>query len=129
MISTIYLTSIINSTELAIGDVDPESQTAKDLERVLKAARRGGRVVKQILAFSKPSQEGFRPTNLTTVVTEVVGLMEVSLPGNIEMRSHISPNIGCILADPTQIYQAVMNLCTNAFHALREQRRNTADSP
>lgn len=114
------LTSIINSTELAIGDIDPGSQTAKDLERVLKAARRGGRVVKQILAFSKPSQEGFRPTNLTTVVTEVVGLMEISLPGNIEMRSHISPNVGCILADPTQIYQAVMNLCTNAFQALRE---------
>ncbi len=114
------LTSIINSTELAIGDIDPATQTAKDLERVLKAARRGGRVVKQILAFSKPSQEGFRPTNLTTVVTEVVGLMEISLPGNIEMRSHISPNVGCILADPTQIYQAVMNLCTNAFQALRE---------
>ncbi|MDK9707383.1 MAG: ATP-binding protein [Desulforhopalus sp.] len=114
------LTSIINSTELAIGDIDPQTQTAKDLERVLKAARRGGRVVKQILAFSKPSQEGFRPTNLTSVVTEVAGLMEVSLPGNIEMRSHISPNIGSILADPTQIYQAVMNLCTNAFHALRE---------
>ena len=114
------LTSIINSTELAIGDVDPESQTAKDLERVLKAARRGGRVVKQILTFSKPSQEGFRPTNLTAVVTEVVGLMEISLPGNITMRSYISPNIGCILADPTQIYQAVMNLCTNAFHSLRE---------
>jgi two-component system, cell cycle sensor histidine kinase and response regulator CckA len=115
------LTSIINSTELAIGDVDPKSQTANDLGRVLKAARRGGRVVKQILAFSKPSQEGFRPTNLTAVVTEVIGLMEVSLPGNIAMRSHISPNIGCILADPTQIYQAVMNLCTNAFHALRER--------
>ncbi len=115
------LTSIINSTELAIGDLDPESQTNKDLKRVLKAARRGGRVVKQILAFSKPSQEGFRPTNLTSVVTEVVGLMEISLPGNIEMRSHISPNIGCILADPTQIYQAVMNLCTNAFQALREK--------
>jgi two-component system, cell cycle sensor histidine kinase and response regulator CckA len=114
------LTSIINSTELAIGDVDPKSQTARDLERVLKAARRGGRVVKQILAFSKPSQEGFRPTNLTAVITEVVGLMEVSLPGNIEMRSHISPNIGCILADPTQIYQAVMNLCTNAFQALKQ---------
>jgi two-component system, cell cycle sensor histidine kinase and response regulator CckA len=114
------LTSIINSTELAIGDVDPESQTAKDLERVLKAARRGGRVVKQILAFSKPSQEGFRPTNLATVVTEVIGLLEASLPGNISMRSHISPNLGCILADPTQIYQAVMNLCTNAFQALRE---------
>jgi PAS domain S-box-containing protein len=115
------LTSIINSTELAIGDVDPQSQTARDLERALKAARRGGRVVKQILAFSKPSQEGFRPTNLTAVITEVVGLMEISLPGNIEMRSYISPNIGSILADPTQIYQAVMNLCTNAFQALKER--------
>ena len=114
------LTSIINSTELAIGDVDPQSQTARDLERVLKAARRGGRVVKQILTFSKPSQEGFRPTNLTAVIAEVVSLMEVSLPGNIAMRSHISPNIGGILADPTQIYQAVMNLCTNAFQALRQ---------
>jgi PAS domain S-box-containing protein len=54
------LTSIINSTELASGDVAPDSQTSRDLARVLKAARRGGRVVKQILAFSKPSQEGFR---------------------------------------------------------------------
>jgi two-component system cell cycle sensor histidine kinase/response regulator CckA len=115
------LTSIINSTELAIGDVNSESQTAKDLERVLKAARRGGRVVKQILAFSRPSQEGFRPTRLTAVVAEVAGLMEVSLPGNIEMHSHISADIGCVLADPTQIYQAVMNLCTNAFQALRER--------
>ncbi len=114
------LTSIINSTELAIGDIDPHSQTSRDLERVLKAARRGGRVVKQILAFSKPSQEGFRPIDLTGVIAEVVGLMESSLPGNIEMRSHISPHIGCILADPTQIYQAAMNLCTNAFQALRE---------
>ncbi|MDR3631006.1 MAG: ABC transporter substrate binding protein [Desulfocapsaceae bacterium] len=113
------LTSIINSTELAIGDVDQGSQTAKDLERVLKAARRGGRVVKQILTFSKPSQEGFRPTDISTVLTEVVGLLEVSLPGNIEMRSSIAPGIGSILADPTQIYQAIMNLCTNAFQALR----------
>ena len=114
------LTSIINSTELAIGDVPADSQTASDLERVLKAARRGGRVVKQILAFSKPSQEGFRPTDLTLVITEVIGLMEVSLPGNIELRSHISPDAGIILADPTQLYQAAMNLCTNAFQALRE---------
>ena len=115
------LTSIINSTELAIGDVPADSQTASDLERALKAARRGGRVVKQILAFSKPSQEGFRPTDLTSVITEVIGLMEVSLPGNIELRSHISPDAGIILADPTQLYQAAMNLCTNAFQALREQ--------
>ena len=113
------LTSIINSTELAIGDVDQESQTAEDLNRVLKAARRGARVVEQILTFSKPSQEGFRPTDITGVVREVIGLMEASLPGNIEMHFSIAPDIGSILADPTQIYQVLMNLCTNAFQALR----------
>lgn len=114
------LTSTINSIELAMGDVEEGSQTMKDLERGLKAARRGGQVVKQILAFSKPTQEGFRPTDLSTVISEVLHLMEVSLPANIRVRSHISPGIGSIYADPTQIHQAVMNLYTNAFHALRE---------
>lgn len=115
------LTSIINSTELAVGDVTEGSVTHKDLERVLKAARRGGRVVKQILAFSRPSTEGFRPTDLGAVVTEAIGLIEASMPGNIEVRANVSPSLACVYADPTQLHQVAMNLCTNAFHALREQ--------
>nr|WP_321513970.1 ABC transporter substrate binding protein [uncultured Pseudodesulfovibrio sp.] len=114
------LTSIINSTELAVGDIDPESVTGKDLKRVLKAARRGGRVVKQILAFSRPSTEGFRSTDVGAVIHEVLGLMESSMPRNIEVRSAIAPTLAHVLADPTQIHQVAMNLCTNAFHALRE---------
>ena len=115
------LTSIVNSTELAIGDVPPDSQTKQDLERVLKAAHRGGRVVKQITAFSRPTQEGFRSTDCAAVISEVNHLMEVSLPSNIVIKSYISPSIEPIHADPTQIHQALMNLCTNAFHSLREQ--------
>ncbi|WP_338667417.1 hybrid sensor histidine kinase/response regulator [Pseudodesulfovibrio methanolicus] len=113
------LTSIINSTELAVGDLDPESMTTRDLERVLKAARRGGRVVKQILAFSRPSTEGFRPTDVGAVIAEAIGLLESSMPRKIEVRSLIKENLSCVHADPTQIHQVVMNLCTNAFHALR----------
>ena len=113
------LTSIINSTELAVGDVDPDSVTGKDLKRVLKAARRGGRVVKQILAFSRPSTEGFRPIDVGAVVAEALALMESSMPGNIQVRSDIAPDLACVIADPTQIHQVAMNLCTNAFHALR----------
>lgn len=113
------LTSIINSTELAVGDIDPDSVTSKDLHRVLKAARRGGRVVKQILAFSRPSTEGFRSTDVGAVVSEVLGLMEASMPGNIEVRSTIAPSLDFVHADPTQLHQVAMNLCTNAFHALR----------
>ncbi len=103
-----------------MGDVDPDSVTSKDLNRVLKAARRGGRVVKQILAFSRPSTEGFRPTDVGGVVSEVIGLMEASMPGNIEVRSAVDSPLACVHADPTQIHQVAMNLCTNAFHALRE---------
>lgn len=113
------LTSIINSAELAVGDVPADSQTRKDLERVLKAARRGGRVVKQILSFSRPSQEGFRSTDLKSVITEAITLMEVSMPGNVKIRSYIAPGLVDVYADPTQIHQAVMNLCTNAFQELR----------
>ncbi|NDV19618.1 response regulator [Pseudodesulfovibrio sp. JC047] len=114
------LTSIINSTELAVSDIDPDSVTGKDLKRVLKAARRGGRVVKQILAFSRPSKEGFRSTDVGVVITEVLGLMESSMPRNIEVKTHIAPAPAHVHADPTQIHQVAMNLCTNAFHALRE---------
>lgn len=114
------LTSIINSTELAIGDVPPDSRTEADLARVLKAARRGGRVVQQILSFSRPSREGFRPTDISGVVHEVVQLMEASMPANITVRSHVDTGQNFFVhADPTQIHQAILNLCTNAFHALR----------
>jgi PAS domain S-box-containing protein len=114
------LTSIINSTELAIGDIPPGSRTEADLNRVLKAARRGARVVQQILSFSRPSREGFRPTDLAQVVQEVVQLMEASMPADITVRSRIAPGRNFFVhADPTQMHQALLNLCTNAFHALR----------
>ena len=115
------LTSIINSTELAMGDVEAESQTAKDLQRVLKAARRGGRVVKQILSFSRPSSEGFRPTDISVVIQEVLSLIDASLPANITIDVDISPERTIVDSDPTQIHQVILNLCTNAFHALRER--------
>jgi two-component system, cell cycle sensor histidine kinase and response regulator CckA len=114
------LTSIINSTELAIGDLVPGSQTEADLNRVLKAARRGGRVVQQILSFSRPSREGFRPTDLRQVVQEVVHLIEASMPANIVISSHAENGRPYFVnADPTQMHQAILNLCTNAYHALR----------
>ncbi len=113
------LTSILNSTELALGDVDGGSQTAKDLERVLKAARRGSRVVKQILSFSRPSKEGFRPTDLAAVCHEVLSLMDASLPSSIRIQSQITTSGVLVDADPTQVHQVILNLCTNAFHALK----------
>ncbi|WP_136798650.1 ABC transporter substrate binding protein [Desulfosediminicola ganghwensis] len=114
------LTSIINSTELAMGDVEPGSQTEKDLQRVLRAARRGSRVVKQILSFSRPSSEGFQPTDIAQIIHEVLGLLDASLPANIAVNLEIDSEKMMVNSDPTQIHQVILNLCTNAFHALRE---------
>ena len=112
------LTSIINSTELAIEDVPYETMAAADLRRSLKAARRGSRLVKQILTFSRADKEGFKPTHIADVVEEAAHLIEASLPRNIKIKRHISTEIAVCQADPTQIHQVVMNLCTNSFQAL-----------
>jgi CheY-like chemotaxis protein len=102
-------------------DIDEDSMTHEDLSRVLTASQRGSRLVKQILTFSRPSQEGFVPINVSEVVHEAAGLIKASFPGNIRVGEHIvTPRILC-MADPTQIHQIVMNLCTNAFQAMRTQ--------
>lgn len=115
------LTSIINSTELALLDVAPDTPAGIDLERVLKAAQRGSGLVKKILTFSRPSQEGFQYVKIEDVVRDAVGLLSASLPRNIKVSTHIGVDLGTCLADPTQIHQVIMNLCTNAFHALRAE--------
>ncbi len=115
------LTTIINSTELAQSDLDTDSAGFKDLDRVLKASRRGKDLVQRILAFSRPSQEGFRPTVLPDLIRESVSLLKSSLPRNIEIRSRIKGGYDPVLMDPTQISQVVMNLCTNAFQAMHNK--------
>jgi PAS domain S-box-containing protein len=112
------LTSIINSTELAIEDVPANTMASRDLHRSLKAARRGSRLVKQILTLSRADKAGFKPTRISEAVEEAVNLIEASLPGNIKIETHISTETAVCHADPTQIHQVVMNLCTNSFQAL-----------
>lgn len=114
------LTSIVNSTELALMDVDADSDTGKDLERVLRASSRGKRLVQQIMAFSRPSQEGFQPTDLAEHVRDTVNLLQPSLPRNITVNASVTTDPVCVMVDPTQIYQVLMNLCTNAFQAMRD---------
>ncbi|MEJ2153840.1 MAG: ABC transporter substrate binding protein [Desulfobacteraceae bacterium] len=114
------LTSIINSTELAIEDIPSDTMAAKDLLRSLKAARRGSRLVKQILTFSRADTGGFKPIQISEVVEEAIHLIEASLPRNIQIKPHIATELSICEADPTQIHQVVMNLCTNAFQSLKQ---------
>ncbi len=114
------LTSIINSTELALLDLPEGEPMEDDLRRVLRAGERGSRLVKQILSFTRPSQAGFQAINVVDVLTEAISLIKASLPRNIKIVLDVPPTPVVCRADPTQIHQIIMNLCTNAFQAMRE---------
>ncbi len=114
------LTSIINSAELALMDAQEGTDMAQDLLRVLKAGQRGSQLVRQILAFSRPSQAGFQFVNVAEVARETLSLLSASLPRNIRVREDIGQDPALALADPIQLHQVFLNLCTNAFQAMRE---------
>ncbi|MDR3640279.1 MAG: PAS domain S-box protein [Humidesulfovibrio sp.] len=114
------LTSIINSAELALMDAAEGSEIAQDLLRVLKAGQRGSQLVRQILAFSRPSQAGFQAVNVAEVARETLSLLSASLPRNISVHENIRQDPALAQADPIQLHQVFLNLCTNAFQAMRE---------
>ncbi len=114
------LAPIIGYTEMALGDIPEASPTRQDLEQVLVAARRARDLVKQIVAFSRFSHEQQRvPVNIDTVVQNALKLLRATIPSSIEIKADIHK--GMALADATQIHQLVLNLCTNAAHAIGER--------
>ena len=114
------LTPIIGNVELALGD--PASAEIKDdLEQVLEAAMRAKALVKQILLFSRRGETAFSTVQVGPIVTEALKLLRASLPTTIEIKLSIAPDVARVVGDPTQLHQVVMNLCTNAYHAMRDR--------
>jgi PAS domain S-box-containing protein len=115
------LASIITCTEMARDDVPEESPTRELLDVVLKAGYRGKNLVKQILTFSCQGEEERKPVQVEMIVHECLRLVRASFPASIEIHCTMADQPGMVLADPTQIHQIIMNLCTNAGHAMREK--------
>lgn len=92
----------------------------QNLQKIILASRRAQDLIKQILAFSRQGDSTKTPLNWHLVIQETVQLLRASLPKTIEIRLDIDKKSGTVLADATQLHQIVMNLCTNAFHAMRE---------
>ncbi|MGA2935936.1 MAG: PAS domain S-box protein, partial [Syntrophobacteraceae bacterium] len=114
------LQPIIGYTEMALNDLSPSSPQRKSLEQVLNASIRAKNLIRQILAVSRSTQEQQRiPTDISSIIKEALKLLRSSLPTSIEMRQKIRKGIA--LADPTQIHQVLMNLCTNAAHAMDDK--------
>ena len=113
------LSPILIYTEMAIEDLPRDSRTRSNLEEVLKASLRAKELVRQVLAFSRQGENEACPLQLSIIVKEVLKLLKASLPANIEVRRNIVAQEDLILADATQLHQVLMNLCTNAAHAMR----------
>jgi nitrogen-specific signal transduction histidine kinase/CheY-like chemotaxis protein len=121
------LASVITCTEMALEESLEGSTLRELLDVVLKSGLRGKNLVKQILTFSRQGEQKRQEVPVDLVVSECLKLLRATLVPSIEIRLHIDKNIGLVFADPTQIQQIVMNLCTNSVHAMRGQAHGELD--
>jgi PAS domain S-box-containing protein len=115
------LSAIMGYTELAKLDAAGQPLLQSQLQEVLKGAERARDLVKQILTFSRQGRQERRPIDIRIILKEALRLLRATVPSTIEIRHHIHAGCGPVEADPTQIHQVLMNLCTNSAHAMREQ--------
>jgi len=108
---------IMGYTELAMHDLPEDSRARDNMNRVLKASERARDLVKQILAFSRYSEQEKKPVQIHLIIKEALKLLRPTLPTTIEIRQNIA-STGTVMADPTQMHQVMMNLSTNAYHAM-----------
>ncbi|MCK4837920.1 MAG: response regulator, partial [Desulfobulbaceae bacterium] len=114
------LTAILGYADLAKIKLASGSEVTAHLEEVLKAGGRAQELVKQILTFSRQTKDERKPLQIHLIIKEALKLLRASIPKTIEFRENIDQNCGMVMADPTQIHQVMMNLCTNAYQAMRE---------
>jgi two-component system, cell cycle sensor histidine kinase and response regulator CckA len=114
------LSAIIGFTDLSLRQTTNNPALHNDLTEVRKAADRATDLVRHILTFSRKQHQEKLPLQAFLIVKEALKLLRASIPSTIEIRQDIASK-SAILADPTQIHQMVMNLCTNAYHAMKEK--------
>ena len=116
------LMPILINTEMALLDVKQGVLPSPNyLQLVRDAANRGQELVKQIITYSRQKEQPRNPVEILPIVKEALKFLRATIPANIEIRPAISMESGMISADPTQIHQVLMNLCSNAAYAMREE--------
>jgi PAS domain S-box-containing protein len=114
------LAAIIGYTEICRLKATQADDLHRDLDKILKAGERAKDLVKQILTFSHQSENVKKPMEIKYCIKETLKLLKATIPSNIQIRHDIQPVPAIVMADPTQIQRIVMNLCTNAAHAMQE---------
>ena len=111
---------ITGNVELALDTVPESNQARFNLDEIRKASWRARDVVRQLLSFARKTTFERKPTKIIPVIRESIQLLRATIPTNIEIRQNITNANDTVLADQTQIQQVLINLITNAYHALVE---------
>ncbi len=112
------LGAILGFTELALLDIPPASPAGDSMKEVLQASLRAKKLVQQILTFSRKHEQEQKPIELKAVIQEALQLLRATLPSTVDLQFDPGPETNHIKADPTQIHQIMMNLCSNASQAV-----------
>ncbi len=112
------LSAILGNVSLATQDLEDGAPALTSLQEIDKAGRRARDLVRQILTFSRNEQPKRIPTHLHEVVEETVRLVKVAMPPGVDLKVNLAADCTAVLADATQVEQALLNLCTNAFLAV-----------
>lgn len=116
------LTAIIGYAELAkLRTGTPAGSIDENIQAILQAGHRAKELVRQILTFSRQSEQKKMPTPVVQIVREVLKLIRATIPSTIEIVVEIPEQGGTVFADPSQINQVILNLCTNAVHAMEDK--------
>jgi PAS domain S-box-containing protein len=99
-------------------DTEGNHAAQESIDEILKAASRAKELVQQILTFSRQREQKPELIQIETIVKEAIKFLRASLPAQIKIELNLATDVPAVLADPTQIYQVVINLATNALHAM-----------
>ncbi len=114
------LASMLGYAEVASLDLADGDKAKEMLKRVIIGGKRAKDLVKQILTFSRQQDQERIPMKISHILVEALRLLKATLPSTIEIRQNVVGYTEIVKADPTRIHQIMMNLCTNAAHAMRE---------
>ncbi len=115
------LSPVLGYADMIMRSSAPSTTVFQRSEKIQKAALRAADLVSQVLSFNRRNQEEKRIIRIHPVTKEVIKLLKGSIPSTITIVDNIDRTCGSVEADPTQIHQVIMNLCTNAYHAMEEK--------
>lgn len=115
------LSAIMGYAELARRRLPSGSPAEQSLSQVVKAGMRARDLVSQLLSIGKNYRLDREAIKVDTILNEAVNLLRATIPSSIEIRTDLHPEAGVVYADPTEIHQLIMNLCTNAYQAMEDR--------